>query len=354
MSRPLRSALTIAACCAALAVTGCATTDGDRPAAGPKPRPAATPSAPPSTSSASPSTPVPPPRGAVTPVEVEMTAFAPVAMVGSTVYRDGTRVDTGIDDVATYVNLQGALLVATAPGRLRLWRDDRVRAAGRFCPEGGIRIFTDRTSRYAAVLDSCAGAGPRIRVYDSATGRYLLERPTTTEGSTHFFLDTDALYLATDERLVRVDLATGAQRRIAVRDPGALEDVVAGHLVLFQPGGARLVPVDRDAGGVDGRLTLLADVVSPGLHWGVALEQGLVVDNSTRREISPLPLPGVRRVSYHPYGWVGPDTISFESDPARHHHVIHSCQVAEGTCEQVVDAPTSGLVPVGGWTPFAD
>lgn len=293
-----------------------------------------------------------PPDPYVTPVPSRMPTFSAVVMAGSAVYRDGTRIETGIEDVATYVNLRGELLVATTDGRLVSWRTGRTREVGRFKPRVGVRLVADRTSRYAAIVrGTCDRGRQHVRVYDRREREVVLAGFPRMTDCSRLALDSEALYYPRGESVVRLDLETGEERVLVLDDAEWFEDVVAEHLVLFRPGGAYVRPVDDLASG--GRLSLAADHVSPNLHWSAGLEQGLTIDNTTRTPVRPvMRVPGWRRHRVDVHGWVGPDTIAYAATRKGGRRVaLYECDATQSTCERVVAAPTRHLVEPGGWLP---
>lgn len=294
----------------------------------------------------------------VTPIDVDMPTFAPVGMVGSMLFRRGGPVDTGIADVATYVNLRGTILVATTGGRLVTWHRGQVDEVGSFDRDASLQILTDRAASRAAILSDYVDDVPLIRVFDLATGRIVRELRQPA-GATNLVLDTAALYyrVATRgvraETLFRVDVATGRTREVEVDKARWFQDAVADHLVVFAPGGAHVRPLDDLTGG--GRITLTGELLSPNLRWSVGPEGAYVADNTTRRLVRPdLPLPRHGDLEVEPYGWVGPDTVAFGSVLPDDSLDVSTCDVARGTCRPGFTIPSQGLVTPGYWSPRAE
>ncbi len=290
----------------------------------------------------------------VEPVLTRMPTFSAVVMTGSTVHHDGTKRDTGIRDVATYVNLRGRLLVATTDGRLVSWRNGHTHRVARFKVEEGVRIVTDRTSRYAAIVrGTCYDGRQHVRVYDRRADKIVLEGFPTMSDCSGLTVDSGALYYPRGDQLVRLGLDDGEEQLIDV-DPDDVSDVVADHLLMFEPGGAYVRPIDDLSSG--GRLSLAADYLSPNLHWSAALEQGLTIDNTTRKPVSPaMRVPKWKKWRVDVHGWVGPDTIAYDAARRGGKRVaVYECDATQSSCEKVINAPTRHLVQPGGWYPFVD
>lgn len=291
----------------------------------------------------------------VTPVRSRMPTFSAAVMSGSTLHRDGTRIETGIEGVGTYVNLRGDLLVATTRGRLVSWRDGDVDAVGLFRRRNGVRLVADRTARYAAIVKGTCDAGrQRIRVYDKRADRVILKKRVRMTECSRLRLDTEAVYYVNGDRLMRLDLDDATLREVPVDGAGSFADAVAEHVVLFEPGGAYVRPVDDLSSG--GRLSLAADYVSPNLHWSAALEQGLTIDNTTRKPVRPaMRVPKSKKYRVDVHGWVGPDTIAYAAQRRGGARVaLYECDATQSTCERVVNVPARRLVEPGLWYPSSE
>ncbi len=299
---------------------------------------------PPATSSPAPSSPAPSSPAASRPA-----ALSPVAMVGSQVYDDPGRHDSGVRDVATYVNTRGGLVVADRHGSV--WLSRRGTKAVRIGHyEGSLHLVTDAVLRDVGWLTGAGAFRQVLHVVDTGTSRpvgtislSVRARLVGIDGGSAYVVDHSP-------HLLRIDLASGKATTIPLSHPLDVEGVADGHLFVFAPFGSYLAPV----GDLGQRQRVpLVDVISPSLRYGVGLEGDRVRDLVTRDRV-PIHVPTGPNEKVSFYGWLGPTAVAFEKlDLQTHRWNLYSCDLVTAGCALAVSVPSEHLVGPGGWSPPA-